>query len=163
MNLIKVSSLFTTSIPHPNLSGRCFTYKYVQLFGYEWSPKSANVCVSGALCSIKLFSRVPIGLVYKSLQGRELKEILKWASREFQESMKRASREFQLSISGAVNKIRQFCLLLLCTGTGHLKATRTLSDNIERFLLLCRLPGSKNRSNPIKIAWNIYELIMEEN
>ena len=145
MNLIKVSSLFTTSIPHPNLSGRCFTYKYVQLFGYERSPKSANVCVSGALCSIKLFSRVPIGLVYKSLQGRELKEIFKWASR------------------GAVNKIRQSCLLLLCTGTGHLKATRTLSDNIERFLLLCRLPGSKNRSNPIKIAWNIYELIMEEN
>ena len=149
MNLIKVSSLFTTSIPHPSLSGRCFTYKYVQLFGYERSPKSANVCVSGTLCSIKLFSRVPIGSVYKSLQGRELKEIFKWAS-----------REFQLSITGAVNQIRQSCLLFLCTGTGHLKATRTLSDNIERFLLLCRFQKwIKSNKNILKYRLK-YRLIL---
>ena len=31
-NLVKVPSLWTTSIPHPQDSGRCFTYKYSYCF-----------------------------------------------------------------------------------------------------------------------------------
>ena len=31
-NLVKVPSLWTTSIPHPQVSGRCFTYKYSYCF-----------------------------------------------------------------------------------------------------------------------------------
>ena len=48
-NLVKVPSLWTTSIPHPQDSGRCFTYKYSYCF-----------------CKNKHFSSLPVAEILQS-------------------------------------------------------------------------------------------------
>ena len=67
-NLVKVPSLWTTSIPHPQDSGRCFTYKYRYCFcknkHFSSLPKrrrvyidfNNNQCKLGVLSLLKLRS-----------------------------------------------------------------------------------------------------------